>query len=63
MEILEVEKAIAQSASGSAFLENAEQLRVAKAWGFSDRQACATYRHRGGNRAQKAPAARHKAGL
>ncbi len=38
MEILEIEKAIAQSASGSAFLENAEQLRSAKAWGFSDRR-------------------------
>ena len=38
MEILEVEKAIVQSASGAAFLENAEQLRVAKSWGFSDRR-------------------------
>ncbi|MGO9018633.1 MAG: carbamoyl-phosphate synthase large subunit [Syntrophobacteraceae bacterium] len=37
-EILEVEEAIAQSASRSAFLENAEQLRFAKAWGFSDRR-------------------------
>jgi carbamoyl-phosphate synthase large subunit len=37
-EILEIEEAIAQSASGSAFLENAEQLRAAKAWGFSDRR-------------------------
>ena len=37
-EILEMEKAIAQSASGPAFLENAEQLRVAKAWGFSDQR-------------------------
>jgi len=38
MEILEVEKAIVQSASGPAFLENEEQLRVAKSWGFSDRR-------------------------
>ena len=38
MEILEVEKAIVQSASRAAFLENAEQLRVAKSWGFSDRR-------------------------
>ena len=38
MEILEVEKAIVQSASRPAFLENEEQLRVAKSWGFSDRR-------------------------
>ncbi len=38
MEILEIEEAIAQSASGPAFLENAEQLQVAKAWGLSDRR-------------------------
>ncbi len=38
MEILEMEKAIVQSASAPAFLENAEQLRVAKSWGFSDRR-------------------------
>jgi carbamoyl-phosphate synthase large subunit len=37
-EILEIEKAIAQSASRASFLENAEQLRAAKAWGFSDRR-------------------------
>jgi carbamoyl-phosphate synthase large subunit len=38
MEILEIEKAIVQSVSAPAFLENAEQLRVAKSWGFSDRR-------------------------
>jgi carbamoyl-phosphate synthase large subunit len=38
MEILEMEKAVAQSDSGAAFLENEEQLRAAKAWGFSDRR-------------------------
>ncbi|MGC9965070.1 MAG: carbamoyl-phosphate synthase large subunit [Syntrophobacteraceae bacterium] len=38
MEIVEVEKAIVQSAEGPAFLENAEQLRLAKSWGFSDRR-------------------------
>ncbi len=36
-EIIEVEQAIASSAgSGSAFLDNSEQLLAAKAWGFSD---------------------------
>ncbi len=38
LEIVEVEKAIAQSASGHGFLENEEQLRVAKSWGFSDKR-------------------------
>ena len=37
-EILEMEKAIVQSTSGPAFLEDAEKLRVAKAWGFSDQR-------------------------
>ena len=37
-EIVEMEKAIAQSAAGPEFLENAEQLRLAKSWGFSDRR-------------------------
>jgi carbamoyl-phosphate synthase large subunit len=38
LEIVEVEKAIAQSASGPGFLENEEQLRIAKSWGFSDKR-------------------------
>ncbi|HYA43033.1 MAG TPA: carbamoyl-phosphate synthase large subunit [Syntrophobacteraceae bacterium] len=37
-EMLEVERAIVQSASTPSFLENAEQLCAAKAWGFSDRR-------------------------
>ncbi len=37
-EILQVEKAIAQSTPGPSFLENPEMLQAAKAWGFSDRR-------------------------
>jgi carbamoyl-phosphate synthase large subunit len=38
-EIVEMEQAISCSAaSGAAFLDNGEQLRCAKAWGFSDRR-------------------------
>jgi carbamoyl-phosphate synthase large subunit len=37
-EIVEMEQAIAQSADGPAFLDNSEQLRLAKSWGFSDRR-------------------------
>ncbi|MGC8492158.1 MAG: carbamoyl-phosphate synthase large subunit [Syntrophobacteraceae bacterium] len=38
-EIIEMEQAIAQSAAcGAAFLDNAEHLRAAKSWGFSDRR-------------------------
>ncbi|MCL5405828.1 MAG: carbamoyl-phosphate synthase large subunit, partial [Deltaproteobacteria bacterium] len=38
-EIVEMEQAIASSATaGAAFLDNGEKLRAAKAWGFSDRR-------------------------
>ncbi|MHC1729882.1 MAG: carbamoyl-phosphate synthase large subunit [Syntrophobacteraceae bacterium] len=35
-EILEIETAISQSSSGPGFLDDAEKLRIAKSWGFSD---------------------------
>ncbi len=35
-DILEMEKAIVDSASNPGFLDDAEKLRIAKSWGFSD---------------------------